>query len=372
MATRQHQRRIITNYRPLSNAEKQLRRAKRRRRKAANAKIRREKYLLDKNRRFGKFSKEQRASHFAKIDYQYVRAPDILSFLRNPSEFSYFITCIQECFSKKYSLWVVLKDVTVIDHDAITVLLSAVVRFQSQNIRFNGNFPKDPEVRKILEESGFFHHLFKKRYSEKDEYTIKSKTAILTHAQKNVDSELSAEIIEECSKIVWGEPRRCPGLQRTFIELMQNTNNHASLEREGEKHWWLSVEKNEKSVAFAFVDYGVGVFHNLQNKKQGSRFYKILEKIREKLTFGNNGELLSLIFRGDLHRTASGNYYRGKGLPGIYDAFIKNSISNLCMVTNDVFYQSEENNYSIMENSFSGTFVRFELNETNESLPYEN
>lgn len=364
----------MTNNSRLSETEKKLRLRQRKARRAAKTKLRRSKYLSAKHRRDGHLTKGQKLARENKIDYQYIRAPEILSFIKNPSEFSFFITCIQECFEKKYPLCVVLRDVTDIDHDAITVLLSAVVRFRSQRIRLNGTFPRDPDARRILEESGFLKHLFKKQYSVQDEYTIKSRHAILTHAQKNVDSELSSEIIDECSRTVWGETRRCPGLQRTFIELMQNTNNHASLEGEGEKHWWLSVQKSEKenSVTFAFVDYGVGVFHNLQNKKQGNKFYKIVDMIRQKLTVRDNAELLDLIFKGELHRTASGNYFRGKGLPGIYDAYTKGSISNLYMITNDVFYQSDGNNYRVMDNSFSGTFVRFELNHNNESLPYEN
>jgi hypothetical protein len=38
---------------------------------------------------------------------------------------------------------------------------------------------------------------------------------------RTVDSELGEDIIKSASTTVWKERRRCPGVQRTLIELMQ-------------------------------------------------------------------------------------------------------------------------------------------------------
>lgn len=53
-------------------------------------------------------------------------------------------------------------------------------------------------------------------------------SSIYTHAQLAVAPDIADLLIKQASKTIWGEPRRCPGVQRTFIELMHNTNNHAS------------------------------------------------------------------------------------------------------------------------------------------------
>jgi hypothetical protein len=57
-----------------------------------------------------------------------------------------------------------------------------------------------------------------------------------------------------------------------------------------------------------------------------------------------------LIFEGELHRTATGKSYRGKGLPGVYEALQKNKISNLAMITNDTFYNSNGEQYRVLHN----------------------
>lgn len=303
-----------------------------------------------------------------------VKAPEVLSFVRNPEEVCQFIAQLRECFDKRKPVWVVLKHVTEIDYDGITVLLSVMVRFKSMQIEFNGDLPLDTAVRKTLEDSKFFDHLLKGTFRDTDAYDLTGKSSILTHAMRTVDSELGEKIIESATQTVWGEKRRCPGVQRTFIELMQNTNNHASLEKEGDKHWWLSVKhiKEQNRVAFSFVDYGVGVFYNLRNKPQGNKFFRSLERLFERFHYGNDAEVLKLIFLGELHKTASGKPFRGKGLPGVYEALRRNKLSNLAMITNNVYFHSNGDEYRILKNEFQGTFIYWELTPQNTSLKYEN
>jgi len=301
-----------------------------------------------------------------------VRAPHHLNFVRNPEEVCRFIAQLRECFDKRKPVFVHLKDVEEIDYDGITVLLSVMVRFRAKKIPFNGNFPRDPEIHQLLKDSDFFDHLYYSDFSDTDTYELTGKNSILTHAMRRVDSVLGERIIKAASQTVWGEPRRCRGVQRTLIELMQNTNNHASLEREGEKHWWLSVKhlQEENRVAFSFVDYGVGVFQSLKSKTQSKKWFGALDYLKALFSTTDNAELLRLIFNGELHKTASGKPYRGKGLPGIYEALLKNKISNLSMVTNDVFFNSESNEYRTLLNNFEGTFIYWELCLDNSSLPY--
>ena len=308
------------------------------------------------------------------VPYFKVKAPAVLSFVRNPEGVSLFISQLGDCFEKHKPAWVVLHDVKEIDYDGITVLLSVMIRFKAKKIKFNGDFPENSEARRIITESGFFDHLLKSEFSDRDSYELTSKSSIFTHAMKNVDSELGAKLIDAASTTVWGHKRRCTGVQRSLIELMQNTNNHAAEMGEEEKHWWLSVKHvaNKKLVAFSFVDYGVGVFYSLKNKPRDNKFYGVLERLFERFRYGDNSDVLKLIFQGELHKTASGQPFRGKGLPGVYEALQKNKISNLAMITNNVFFNSATGEYRILQNEFQGTFVYWELNPANLSLPYEN
>jgi hypothetical protein len=301
-------------------------------------------------------------------DYKHVKAPQDFTLIKNPEPVIEFITKLKEYFDKKQKVFIVLKDVKKMDYDAIVVLLSIMVRFKSQHIDFNGDFPEDKSARDILTESGFFKNLFK-QFKDEDRYSIKQDhdNLIHTHAWKNVDSNLSATVIEQASKTVWGENRRCQGAQRALIELMLNTNNHASVDKEGDKHWWLSVNhrKKENKVTFSFVDYGVGVFNSLDNKQEGTKFYRAINKLKSAFGFSENAELLRLILQGELHKTVTGEHYRGKGLPGIFEALGRNSFSNLFIVTNNVYADVANGTFKNLNTNFNGTFLYWEINKSN-------
>lgn len=301
-------------------------------------------------------------------DYKKVKAPPNFTLKGNPEPVIEFITKLKNFFDKKKKVFIILKEVKKIDYDAIIVLLSIMVRFKSQRIDFNGDYPNDHATKNILTESGFFKYLYK-QFKDEDRYTIKQgqDNLIHTHAQKNVDSKLGAMVIEQATQTIWGEKRRCQGAQRALIELMLNTNNHASFGKEGDKHWWLSVNhrKKENIVTFSFVDYGVGIFKSLENKQDGNKFYKVVDKMRSIFNFTNNAELLKLILAGELHRTATGKHFRGKGLPGIYEALGRNSFSHLFIITNDVYADLAIGEYRNLNCNFSGTFLYWEINNLN-------
>lgn len=305
--------------------------------------------------------------------YKRIKAPANFSLIKNPELVIEFISKLRAAYESEQEVFVVLRDVTKIDYDAIVVLLSIVVRFKSQNIGLVGDFPSDYTANKTLTESGFFKNLWRNTFEESDRYNIKQTqnlshdNIIHTHAWKNVDSELSATIIQKASETVWGSLRRCQGAQRTLIELMLNTNNHAVIGKEGERHWWLSVnhQRHENKVSFSFIDYGVGVFTSLNNKKDGSKFHNAINKMLSLFSFQSNAQLLKLILEGELHRTVTNEHYRGKGLPGIYEALKRNSFSNLFIITNDVYADVSRGVFREIRNNFTGTFLYFELEKSN-------
>jgi hypothetical protein len=205
------------------------------------------------------------------------------------------------------------------------------------------------------------------RGCDRNKQIIHVEKDICTHANKKVDAKLSDEIIQRASKFIWQEERRCTGLQRVFIELMQNTNNHASLTKAGEHHWWATVyySKEDKKVCFAFIDYGVGILESLAKKEEGQKFWGILPTIKKMFNPNSNADLLKLLLNGEVHKAA--NYYRGKGLPGIFDACKNNKISNLVIISNDAIADYANNKYESLSNKLSGTFVYWELNADNDN-----
>lgn len=282
-----------------------------------------------------------------------------------------FIARLEELRQQRRPVFVELQNVEQLEYDGLVVLLSVMVQFKSAKIRFNGDFPINAQARDILETSGFFKGL-DIPLRESEGYRIGDGQGIVTHAHTSVESQLTARVIEHASKAIWGRPYRCQGAQRVFVELMQNTNNHASPEHRGGKHWWVSVchRDDGKKVSIAFVDYGVGVFRSLRSKRQGEKFYGALEQMKanvgnlvDKMRY-NDAELLRGILRGEMHRTVSGKPFRGKGLPGIRAALERNAIANLHIITNTVSGDVGADKYELLDQNFEGTFLYWELNNS--------
>ncbi len=324
-----------------------------------------------RNRRYhsvSKLEREELAVQDRFSDYVWIKPPVNFSLITNTEDSLAFISKLERRFDIHQKVFVNLSDVETIAHGALVVLLSIMKKFRANNIGFNGYMPKKPLAYRILKESGFFSELYSNKSHSLESYRLE-KPYFFTHSSKIVDQQLSASLIESMSNLIWGEPRRCTKLQRVYIELMQNTNNHASLEGHGKQHWWTTAiyDKERNTGCFSFIDYGVGILKSLKND-QRNKFYSVLEKISRIFHPQSNADLLRLLMTGEIHRTASGAYYRGKGLPGIYQACEDNNISHLVVISNDTICNFADNSFKLLKNKFSGTFVYWELTATNNNF----
>lgn len=68
--------------------------------------------------------------------------------------------------------------------------------------------------------------------------------------------------------------------------------------------------------------------------------------------------------------SVTGNHFRGKGLPGIKEAFDKNNVKNLKIITNNVKADINTQNYEIIGTEFNGTFVSWYIDNTCINLPW--
>lgn len=312
-------------------------------------------------------SKDEIIEEQRRLKYEFISAPQRFSLIINPEETIIFINKLEDAYLNKRRVYVDMEKITLMDYSAVTVLLSVVFSFKARNIKFNGNLPQDLHLANMLVESQFFKYL-RKQTSYSNDYIIGQSNQIFT-ANKEVNSELGLPLMEEATKTIWGQPRTCTGLQRTLIELMQNTNNHASASKmKGEQHWWLSVnhDKKNRKVSFSFVDYGIGIFESLKSKPKDNKWFGTYEKVAMiKNLLTSNADIFKMLLDGDLHLTVTGKPFRGKGLPGLKEVLERNQISDLIILSNDVLADVSNNKYFRIRNQFSGTFVTWNLKSTN-------
>lgn len=302
-------------------------------------------------------------------DFTPITAPENFSVVDNPEEFVNFVNKIRINFEARQKVFIVMDKIENITDEAIVVLLSNMIRFREENIDFNGNKPLKKDVRRKLVASGFFRLLYSKK--EGNEYSVQNiKNTIYTHAHKRVDSRMATKLVEAASEFLWNEKRRCPGVRNSFMELMSNTFKHSS-DSNRKHHWWVSMAKDyeKRTVTFGFVDYGLGVFRSLKNKKPDDNLYGALERLLSRFPWiKSDAETMKLILEGELHRTITQKRNHGKGLPSLYQCMQRNDFDNLVIITNYVYVNVKKGKYIMLNTEFLGTFVSWELTPSIMSL----
>ena len=78
--------------------------------------------------------------------------------------------------------------------------------------------------------------------------------------------------------------------------------------------------------------------------------------------------MLKQLLEGEIHKTSTGKYYRGKGLPCLFKACEDNKISNVVVISNDAMVEYATKRSLELKQSFKGTFIYWELNIENQSI----
>jgi len=102
---------------------------------------------------------------------------------------------------------------------------------------------------------------------------------------------------------------------------------------------------------------GVGIFKS--SKMSGFR-----DKLTSFFGITDNRDVLKEIISGR-KMSSTKIPYRGKGLPNIYRGLERNYYSNLKIISNDVKADLSTDKFERLSKEFSGTFLYWELNNTN-------
>lgn len=293
---------------------------------------------------------EQREQRVVR-QYEKLSAPSNFSFIENTVAVLSFLELIKDKIKHRKPILINLEEITNLTNDAI-VLLLAIVKNPAitKGVPIKGNYPRDRELRKIFQESGVFG-----ANGSDSEY----KNYILTRQNKKAEGGIANEMIKRATKIVFGQEVRCPGVYRALMESMANTCYHAKPAQIGHETWWLTVyhDKALNKVSFAFIDMGVGIFKS--SKIRGFR-----DNLKSFFGITDNSDVLKEIISGR-KKSSTKIPYRGKGLPNIYKGLARNYYSNLKIISNDVKADLSIDKYEKLSKEFSGTFLYWELNNTN-------
>ena len=264
-----------------------------------------------------------------------------------------FFSRLRIAGKKPCRIFVNLEPVTKITADALLLLLSMMKHGPLKRcVAVGGNEPKDPKVREMFAQSGFYENISNRPegYKRSENSGIMKK-----HQGKRVQQSTCMELGRYAANRLFGSPRKNGGLYRCLIELMANTKDHAHPGGDTTEAWLVTAyfDAEAKTVHFAFLDNGVGIF-------KSTRMQGALRLMGRFTGLVKSHEILMDILEAKL-ASRTGLPYRGKGLPAIYRALGRGDIHNLKIVTNDAYLDAASRTGKQLKEPFRGTCLTWEI-----------
>lgn len=251
-----------------------------------------------------------------------------------------------------------ISNVEELTSDTIALLVAHVKDEDSRHgCDVSGNEPKDPKLRKIFAESGFYKHVTALTFRQ-------SRKDALLHQE--VNKVVVTKVAKEASLLglrnVFNSEDSNEGLYNTIIECMSNTNNHADFNGEGKCNWWLYVynHPDEHRTSYSFFDLGVGIF-----RSAGVQNY-LARKIMKVTGVKKDIDLVNDLLAGKIKSKAKRDKdIRGKGIPEIVKHSKLGQFKEFYLIANDVKVDLKTGAREELPYELGGTFWHWELAKNN-------
>ncbi len=286
-----------------------------------------------------------------KKSYKLLSAPTNFSFIDNTDEVLNYLEESEKYFRRKQGVTFDKSHVETMTSDAIALFIA----FISGKQKFRGNAPHKKELKKLLEESGFYDFVLTKSTNKRKV----NNDSNLLHKETNntVEPEIAGEAVLRGIKHTGLSLKDTDPVYDTLIECMQNTNNHASLNKYGNCNWWLYVynDPNEEITKYSFVDLGVGIFSSIVANGLKNKFLKNIRALP-------NIQLVDDLLAGKIQsRIEEDNEIRGKGIPQIVEYAKTDYFRRFYIIANDVKVNVKTNEKWQLKTNIKGTFLYWEL-----------
>ena len=303
-----------------------------------------------KRARIAKVKLQQKRKYFSK--YAEVTAPEKLTLqLGYSEEVLRFIALLKELGKTEDIINIRLHKVTDIGEGAIGMLLSVMKELTIAGIALRGEKPSNTAAKNKLEMSGFFKYM--RGYISPENLKTKNiiiHTGNITTSQEELEPEMP-----KAMETVWGISGRCPELFGVIGEMLRNSCDHAFQEDNNVSwHLGLSHIEKENAVKFSFVDNGVGII---------KKYYEDNNWQKVKDHFKSNATILENAYKDGIV-SQTGLPWRGEGLPTIYELYTDNIITNLVVITNNVYLDFDKQKFEEIKVPFSGTYYFWKINNS--------
>lgn len=293
-----------------------------------------------------KFISPQNLSIFENSEESLEYFGDIINFLKDEKSKSQYKT-----------LYIDMENVDNITIDAIMYLIAMMKNVKSYSdvdTEFSGSLPKNDKVLHIVQDSGFFKYV--KSLSDTSLRPNSNYFQIITG--KLAEPDDATQICSYVGKKLGVDKIVTRHLYGIVLELMKNTLHHAYKEKGAWaiSDWYICVENTNTTLNFIFLDTGEGIPETVRKK-----WY-------EKAIPRKDSEYIRSAIRGEF-RTATGEPYRGNGLPEVFKACQNGHIQNLKIISGRGFFGSNGADIELSDKKMPlvGTLFYWEI----EKHPFE-
>lgn len=293
--------------------------------------------------------------------FEELEAPQNFSVINNTEEVLGYFRNVGRHLSRRTQIRFNLEKIKQLTPDAIALLIARVKDENfTHRLTVEGNKPLDKELARLFDESGFLNHV-RSSYKPPD-----NENSLLIHqiTHKKVFPDVAKKVSELAVKHTFKDEKKFQPIFKIMIEAMANTDNHASLKKEGVYDWWLFTYCNptNHSTAFTFLDLGIGIFNSNPVNEYKTGLLNTIENLTNiDLTARDNVELVPKLFSGDIYTSRTRNKKRGQGLPSIKELSENEHIKNFTIITNNIKIKLPSMDSEVLANKFNGTMLYWEL-----------
>ena len=248
-----------------------------------------------------------------------------------------------------------LDDVIQIDSYAICLLLSMLNRLSYKNISCWGTYPKSIDARSFILDSGFLD-VIKSNIKRPSNKRLSNRLFMI--GKDSVDSHRIGRAVKESMAFITGQEEIYPPVYDDLLEISANSVEHANI-RSQDKNWLVSISFEDDKVHFIVTDTGQGILATLKKK--------LSQRVKEVISSKSDAEILYDVFH-QKYQSITEEINRYKGLPIIWESFRDGFISNLTVITNNVYVDFETNEANRIRIGFKGVLYSWTVSRLN----YEN
>lgn len=287
------------------------------------------------------------------IKQEKLSAPKNFSFIDNTDEMLDYFERGRKLIKNRTTIKFDLSEIESLTSDGIAVFASIFTdKSYSNGLTLSGNSPKNPELKALFLGSGFYEHVSSKRKPLTNQHNY------LLHkvSNKKVEPSIAKIATDFAAKYTFKDDRKFRPVYEIIIELMANTNNHASVMSEINYDWWLYVFYDDTTniTSYSFLDFGVGIFKS----KQFVRYYNLL---LFKFNLDQSTEQLASDLLSGKISSRTGLEERGRGFTCIMNNVKNKHFKKFFIITNNVFIDVKNRSSTKLDNEFKGTFVYWEI-----------